>query len=83
MKRKLPVVLHKRVKVICVGVFVYVLAGSVDVGGHVSAATEWLVVHVVRLIFATSKTTVHTLRGKKAANSFMLTCSRNQMFVKG
>ncbi|KAF3849602.1 hypothetical protein F7725_019321 [Dissostichus mawsoni] len=45
------------VEVICVCVLVYVLAGPVDVGSHISAAAERLVVHVVRLILAAGKTT--------------------------
>lgn len=64
-KVPIPVVVHEWVQVICISIFVYILAGSVDVGGHISATAERLVIHVVRLIFTTSKTTVHTLKRKR------------------
>lgn len=53
--------MHDCVKVIRVGF--YILGGPVDVLGHVSAATERLVVHVVGLILTAGKTTIHTLGG--------------------
>lgn len=63
-----PVVLHERVKVILVGVLVYVPAGPVDVGGHVSVAVERLVVHVVGLVLAAAEATIHTLRRDRESN---------------
>lgn len=65
--QQLPVVLHECVEVVGVGVLVYVLAGPVDVGGHVSTATERLVIHVVGLVFTTSEAAVHTLRRNVSA----------------
>ena len=59
-----PVVPHKGVKVICVGVFVNVLAGPVDVGRHVFSTAERLVVHVVCIVFTASETTIHTLKSQ-------------------
>ena len=58
-----PVVFGEVLKVVCVRVLVDILAGTVDVLGHVSAAAEGLVVHVVRFILTARKTAVHTLRG--------------------
>lgn len=57
-----PVVLHECVKVILVGILVYVPAGPVDVGGHVSVAMEWSIVHVVGLVIAATEATIHTLQ---------------------
>lgn len=56
-----PVVVHEGVEVVGVGVLVDVLAGPVDVGGHVSARSERLVVHVVGLVLAAAEAAVHAL----------------------
>lgn len=64
----LPVVLHERVKVVLVGILVDVPAGPVDVGGHVPVAVERLVVHVVGLVFAATKATIHTLQRDKRSS---------------
>lgn len=76
MTCSVPAGLHECVKVVLVGVLVYVPAGPVDIGGHVSVPMEGLVVHVVRLVLAATKATIHTLqREREREQNFLISFS--------